>query len=264
MQVEISKIAFGTPEASFTVHAGSEKVELKDQTNKSVDLSLKVSAEKETLIKVETPEGIFELATLKVEELPLDKWIKFKTPKEQSIMLKVVATASGETQKPAEEPTKPAEEAPKPAVDPAKKAAIAARAMTRTIANLRRNAKELAAAGNIEEEAKLLEKTHELTVVQIKDLKSQIEATPSPDLWKKYIEKIQETAEKDKKPQWALDQISTLQCEIPEIKEKLYGLKQEFEVAAEAMRPKGNGMAYAIVGLMAIGVASAIYLKQKK
>ena len=51
---------------------------------------------------------------------------------------------------------------------------------------------------------------------------------------------------------------------IPEIKEKLYGLKQEFEVAAEAMRPKGNGMAYAIVGLMAIGVASAIYLKQKK
>ena len=105
-------------------------------------------------------------------------------------MLKVVVKASGETQKPAEEPTKPAEEAPKLAVDPAKKAAIAARAMTRTIANLRRNAKELAAAGNIEEEAKLLEKTHELTVVQIKDLKSKIEATPSPDLWKKYIEKI--------------------------------------------------------------------------
>jgi hypothetical protein len=60
---------------------------------------------------------------------------------------------------------------------------------------------------------------------QISEISAQIKETPDNIvLWKQYLLKIQETAELDKRPEYALKELETAKCGLPEIQAEIEAL----------------------------------------
>jgi ribonucleotide reductase alpha subunit len=78
------------------------------------------------------------------------------------------------------------------------------------------------------------------------------------ELWKKYLAKIQETAELDKKPEWAVKELEAAKCSLPKIQAEIEALKI---VARLAIPAKKSGMPYLMFGIMMVGVAAGYYFK---